>query len=92
MNDWSEQQHCKDNCLPNCEEISYDYTRDTSVLDPDQLCEEGTDTRKVWFTFYFIYIFQSEHIFSTQMALDLYNRSYSLFTFLSAAFEVSLSQ
>ena len=50
MNDWTHEQECKERCLPNCEEISYDYNKDTSTLDPDTLCAEGTETRKVRFS------------------------------------------
>ncbi len=47
MNDWSKQQECKAKCRPNCEEVTYDYTMYTSILNPDKLCDEGTETRKV---------------------------------------------
>ncbi len=47
MNDWQLQTACEKECLPNCEDITYQYTNYKSNLDVGELCRMGSDTRKV---------------------------------------------
>ena len=37
---------CTHECLPNCEEVTYDVVMDTTYLQPNHLCQEE-ETRKV---------------------------------------------
>ena len=47
MEDPDVLDHCTHECLPNCEEVTYSYTLDTTDLDADKLCRDGSDTREV---------------------------------------------
>ena len=47
MNDVKASEKCENHCYPNCEETAYVYSLSVTTLNTQELCLEGTDTRKV---------------------------------------------
>ena len=48
MDDSEVMHRCTDTCLPNCQEVTYSYVMDTTILEANELCQDGSDTREVF--------------------------------------------
>ena len=47
MRDSAVSDNCSSECLPNCEQVSYKWTMDTTDLDPHTLCYNDAEMREV---------------------------------------------
>ena len=47
MEDSDIVDHCTRECLPNCQQVTYSYTMDTTYLDPHGLCQKEAEMREV---------------------------------------------
>ena len=47
MRDSAVSDNCSSECLPNCEQVTYKWTMDTTDLDPHTLCHNEPEMREV---------------------------------------------
>ena len=47
MKDSAVADNCSSECLPNCEQVTYKWTMDTTDLDPLTLCYNEAEMREV---------------------------------------------
>ena len=54
MEDPQVLDRCTHECMPNCQEVTYSYTMDTTSLDATKLCHDETYSREVIHLYLFL--------------------------------------
>jgi hypothetical protein len=83
MNNVRHSQECRDECLQNCDETTYDYTIDTTELNTNTLCE-NKETKKV--VSYLFMVKKTLERFHFKIALNLWRSTGSILTWLHKQF------